>query len=365
MSQAESSGWLNRLIEFWLAQSRDSASQLTASWVMATLVLGVGICWYICLALLSPFQGCWALHQLVPYSWYLDMSGQSYWSFGPKYVHANCCEGPHFLGRIGSLLVSGRQPICQCGVLRYTPREWRFFQRGSSWCEFAGSGHNRSSIWLWNLPLWFDPHQRHQVPFWWGNCYLVFISWLSSWISPSSRVSRISPPPGSPPGFPPWSPPWSPPGLPPLPDPQLSPPSGFELFPLLRKPPWRSCLMLSQIPPAGAPTPENTVGLVDRVMVLVRVVVAAIWAIVPIRDVGCWLEGILGLSKWEGRSAARSVMVESNFSTWSTVGMEMSSGSGSGVLSTWLLNWKLMPSSGSLVSSIGPHWLLSQLLSSL
>ena len=66
---------------------------------------------------------------------------------------------------------------------------------------------------------------------------LVFISWLSSWISPSSRVSRISPPPGSPPGFPPWSPPWSPPGLPPLPDPQLSPPSGFELFPLLRKPP--------------------------------------------------------------------------------------------------------------------------------
>ena len=202
MSQAESSGWLNQLIEFRLAQSRDLASQLTASWVMATLVLGVGICWYICLALLSPFQGCWALHQLVPYSWYLDISGQSYWLFGPKYVHANCCEGPHFLGRIGRLLVSGRQPICQCGVLRYTPREWRFFQRGSSWCEFAGSGHNRSSIWLWNLPLWFDPHQRHQVPFWWGNCYpgLHFLAFLLDFPLlqgfqdlPSSRVSpRVS-----------------------------------------------------------------------------------------------------------------------------------------------------------------------------
>ena len=38
MSWAKLSGWLNQLIKFWLAQSHNLASQLVASWVVATLL---------------------------------------------------------------------------------------------------------------------------------------------------------------------------------------------------------------------------------------------------------------------------------------------------------------------------------------
>ena len=117
--------------------------------------------------------------------------------------------------------------------------------------------------------------------------------------------------------------------------------------------------MVRRIPSALVVFPwvDTPVPKVLATMLLVRVVVDAICAIAPASDQG-WMGGLL---MWDGISWAIAAMV---FSSSCDLGMTISGLGVSPPASLPNLKVGFSASSSSGVPSIGPHWLLSWVLSS-